>query len=344
LLALFTLIGLAAAAEEGKEEQLEENNAAYDNPTTSEERCLTFNFEQNVSGTGFSNAYKYNHMHDVLGTEGHLFNGVEAKNKAHGSGKLDIDSAIYAESSYSNKTWINGAYDEDGEVIEDEEGTTSIIELKEDSKMTYSPLVMSIGSQYYDHNPLVFNSLLSEDDLIKNRNALNSLHHQVDRAHGLDKLLDAQAHAGEDTVDNIMNIEEDLIDGRARFEVLQLEGIPVDEEPEEESEGDSEAEEEESEEESEEVQVLGLAMKAWHGKPLIEVDEEYVGTYHIAKEMNLSTYAPDPEEKEDYWLPCCSGGFDDLNYADARAFKSASGIFDCTCFRIPDKAQFPRVS
>ena len=199
---------------------------------------------------------------------------------------------------------------------------------------------MGIGSRYYDYNPVVFNSLLSEDDWIKNRNALTSLHHQVDRAHGLNKLLDAQAHAGEDTIDNIMNIEEDLTDGRAVFGVLQLEGMPVDEEPEEkESEGDLE-----SEEESEEVQVLGLAMKAWHGKPLIEVDEEYVGTYHITKKMNLSTYAPDPEEKEDYWLPCCSGGFDDLNYADARVFKSASGIFDCTCFRVPNKAQFQRVS
>ena len=334
LLALFGLIGMAAAEEDERAKRLEKSNSTYDNPTTSEERCLTFNFEQNVSGTGFFDAYKYNHMPDVLGTEGHLFNGVEAKNKAHGSGRLDTDSTIYAESSYSNKTWINGAYDEDGEVVEDGEETTSIIEMKEDSKMTYSPLVMGIGSRYYDRNPVALNFLLSEDDMVKNRNALTSLHHQVDRAHGLDKLLDAQAHAGEDTIDNIMNIEEDLIDGRARFRVLQLEGIPVDEEP----------EEEESEGDSEEVQVLGLAMKSWHEKPLIEVDEEYVGTYHIEKKMNLSTYAPDPEEKEDYWLPCCSGGFGDMNFLDARVFKSAKGIFDCTCFKVPDKAQFPMVN
>lgn len=334
LLVVFALMGLSAAAEEERAEQSEANEAAYDNPTTSEDKCLNFNFEQTVSGTGFFNSYKYAHMPDVLGTEGHLFNGVAAKNKAYGSGKLDTDSTIYAESSYSNKTWINGDYDEDGEVIEDEEGTTSIIEMKEDSKMAYSPLVMGIGSRYYDFNPLVLNSLLSEDDLIKNRNALNSLHHQVDRAHGLNKVLDSQAHAGEDTIDTIMSIDEDLTDGRARFGVLQLEGIPVDEEP----------EEEESEGDSEEVQVLGLAMKSWHEKPLIEVDEEYVGTYHIEKKMNLSTYAPDPEEKEDYWLSCCSGGFSDMNYLDARVFKSARGVFDCTCFKVLDKVQFPMVS
>ena len=324
-MALFALIGMAAAGGGEKEEQLEENDAAYDNPTTLEEKNLKFNFEQNVSGTGFFTAYKYVLMPDDTGTEGRLFNGVEAKNKAHGSGKINTDSTIYAESSYSNKTWINGAYDEDGEIIEDEEGATSIIQMKEDSKMTYSPLVMGIGSRYYNHNPVVFNSLLNEEDWIKNRDAFSSLHHLVDQAHGLNKVIDAQANAGDDTMNTTMNIEEDLIDGRAHFGVLQLAGIPVDEEP---------------EEDSEEVQVLGLAMNAWQ-RPLIEMDEDYTGSFHITKNMNLTTHSEE-EEKEDLWLPCCYGGFGDLNYADARVFKSARGIFDCTCFIVPSKAQFPR--
>ena len=51
----------------------------------------------------------------------------------------------------------------------------------------------------------------------------------VDHAHGLNKVLDAQS----DATNNTMNIEEDLVDGRAHFGVLQLQGIPVDEEPEE---------------------------------------------------------------------------------------------------------------
>jgi hypothetical protein len=341
LLALFALIGMAAAEEDERSEQLEENNSAYDNPSTSEEKSLKFNFEQSVTGTGFFNSYKYALMPDVLGTEGRLFNGVEAANKAHGSGNIETDSTIYAESSYSNKTWINGAIDEDGEVIEDEEESTSQIQVKQDSKMTYSPLVMGIGKSYYNQHPVVFNSLLKEEDWMKNRNRFNSLTHSIDQAHGLNKVLDAQADA--DT--NSMNIEEDLVDGRAHFGVLQLEGIPVDEEPEEEEE---ESEEEESddggsdEDAAEEVQVLGLAMKAWK-KPLIEIDEDYVGSYHIEKNMTLSTIEEE-EEEEDEWLPCCYLGFADLNYADARVFNSAKGIFDCTCFKVPDKAQFSRVN
>lgn len=328
MLALFALIGMAAADDEEKDEQLQENDAAYDDPTTLEEKNLNFNFEQNVSGTGFFAAYKYAQMPDALGTEGRLFNGVEVKNKAHGSGKIDTDSNIYAESSYTNKTWINGAYDEDGEEIELEEEATSSIQMKEDSKMAYSPLVLGIGSGYYSLNPVAFNSLLKEEDWIKNRDGLNSLHHMVDHAHGLNKVLDAQS----DATNNTMNIEEDLVDGRAYFGVLQLQGILAEEEPEEESAEDSE-------EESEEVQVLGLAMKNWE-KPLIELDEDYIGNFHIKKNMNIYTYSVE-EEKEDSWLPCCSGGFGDMNYADKNAFKSARGVFDCTCFIVPAKAQFP---
>lgn len=327
MLALFALIGITAADNEEKEEQLQENDAAYGNPTTLEEKILKFNFEQNVSGTGFFAGYKCAQMPDALGTEGSLFNGVEAKNKAHGSGKIDSDSNIYAESSYTNKTWINGAYDEDGELIEDDEAATSIIQMKEDSKMTYSPLVMSIGSLYYNHNPVVFNSLLSEEDWIKNRDGLNSLHHLVDRAHGLNKVLDAQSNAGDDTMNTTMNIEDDLIEGRAHFGVLQLEGIPQDEVP-----------EKDSEEKSEDVQVLGLAMRAWK-KPLIEMDEDYVGNFHIKKNMNLYTCSEE-EVEEDLWLPCCYGGFSDMNYAEARTFKSSRVIFDCTCFQVPAIAQF----
>jgi hypothetical protein len=171
---------------------------------------------------------------------------------------------------------------------------------------------------------------LNTYDWIKNRDALNSLHHLVSRAHGLNRVLDAQSNAGDDTMNTTMNIEEDLTDGRAHIGVLQLEGIPVDGESEEDAKEDSE---EDSEEDSKEVQVLGLAMKAWH-KPLIELDEDYAGSFHIKKNMNLTIHTEE-EEEEESWLPCCNGGFSDLNFADAEAFNSARGIFDCTCFRQP---------
>jgi hypothetical protein len=317
LVGVFALIGMAAADNE-VEAQLEDD-AAYDNPTTLEERCLKFDFQQSVNGTGFFAAYKYAQMPDSLGMQGRLFNGVETKSAAHGSGRIDTDSTIYAESSYSNKTWINGAYDEDGEEIEDEEETTSQIQVNEDSKMNYSPISMGIGSRYYGNSPIVFKSLLKEEDWIKNRNGLNSLNNRVDYARGLAKLLESQSDA-----ENIsMKVEEDLTDGRAHFGVLQLQGIPVDEEP---------------EEDSEEQPVLGLAMKQWK-KPLIQIDEDYIGSFHIKKSMALYI-SSEEEEEEDSWLPCCYGGFGDMNPLDATLLKSAKGVFDCTCFQPPTRAEF----
>jgi len=311
---------MAAADSRENEVQLEENNTAYDNPTTLEQIDLKFDFEQNVSGTGFSASYKYAQMPDDTGTEGRLFNGVEAKDRAHGSGKIATNSSMYAESTYINKTWINGVYDENGEVIQetpDDQKTTSVVQMDEDGQMVYNPLVMAIGSRYYDLHPVAFNSLLNEEYWIKNRDGLNSLHHSVDQAHGLNIAFNAQT----DAINNTMNINENLVNGRAHFGALQLVGIPVDEMP---------------EEDSEDVQVLGLAMKAWKN-PLIEMDEDYVGSYNIKKNMNLYTYSDD-DLREDPWLPCCSAGFMDMNYEDAKAFKSAKGIFDCTCFNVPGKA------
>ncbi|NYT10876.1 MAG: hypothetical protein GKC09_13240, partial [Methanosarcinales archaeon] len=51
LLGLLAMIGLAAADNEAKVQF--ENDAAYDNPTTLEERSLKFDFQQSVNGTGF---------------------------------------------------------------------------------------------------------------------------------------------------------------------------------------------------------------------------------------------------------------------------------------------------
>ena len=312
---------------------------------------MTFNFEQNVSGTGFFAAYRYLNMPDALGPEGHLNNGAEAKTHAHGSGKLDTESLICAETSFSNKTWIDGAIDEDGEIIEDEEATTSIIRLKEDHDMNYGPMAMAVGTRYYASRPLSFNSLLSEDVRLKNRGGLSSIHHSIEDARGVSMLLDAEIAGSESDAEfnTSMRLEEDIVEGKAHFGVLHLAGIPKDEEPEEDEaedaesgDGNGEEDVEDSGDNDEEAPVLGPAMKLWH-KPLLEVDQDYVGTFHIVKNLNLYTLE-EGEEEEDDWLPCCAGGYASMTAADQKYVKSAKGIFDCTCYKVPGRAQYPRLS
>jgi len=74
----------------------------------------------------------------------------------------------------------------------------------------------------------------------------------------------------------------------------------------------------------------------------ILIDEDYRGTYYITKNMSHEDVNTLVRSADD-WLPCCSGGFADMNPLDKKTFKSATGIFDCTCFKVPTKAEFPRV-
>jgi len=317
LLALIALISMAVAEYED------------DYLISREDDNLTFSVDQKVSGSGFFSAYRYALMPDAIGPEGRLFNGVEAKNQAHASGAIDIESLFSGESTYVNESTLNPEIEEEDKYVHGEhimkfddyeETTTSVIDLKEDNILTYSPMSLSVGLKYYDRHPLAFNSLIKDGVWIKNRDGLSSLDHVVENAHALNKLLDANS----DAVNLSLNVEEDLTEGKSHFGALQLAEYPRDEEP---------------EDEEEEPDTPGTAMKLWQ-KPLVELDEDYIGSFHMKKNMTL-TWEEDDEEYDYAWLPCCSGGFLDMNLMD-RTERSVSGIFDCTCSKVQREAQFQR--
>lgn len=70
-------------------------------------------------------------------------------------------------------------------------------------------------------------------------------------------------------------------------------------------------------------------------------DERFVGVYDIVKNIRMKSRF-DLDKKEDSWLPCCYGGYLSLpvTYRGDLGLKGAKGIFDCTCFDVPAKAQF----
>jgi len=293
-----------------------------------EENNLTFSIDQKVSGAGFFSTYKYALMPDAIGPEGRLFNGVEAKNQAHASGAMDMESLFSGESTYVNESNLNPKIEGEEKYVNSEhvkkfedyeEETTSVIDLKEDNTLTYSPMSLSVGTNYYDRHPLAFNSLIKDGVWMKNRDGFSSLSHVVDNAHALNKLLDANS----DAVNLSLNVEEDLTEGKSHFGALQLVGYPRDEEPE-----DEEAE----------AATLGTAMKLWQ-KPMVELDEDYIGSFHMKKNMTL-TWEEDDEEWDYAWLPCCSGGYLTMptHYqTGSNGFGSdVKGVFDCTCNKKPE--------
>jgi hypothetical protein len=196
--------------------------------------------------------------------------------------------------------------------------------------MVYAPMRIAVGTGYYAANPLDYSSLLKEKTWVKNYLAGTSMHHEVEYAHALDKELEIVAKdkmnmTWDPELVSVgytqMKLVEDVTDGKAHIGVLQANSnfaATI----------------------AEDLAVSSFK-SAWRN-PSIEIDEDYWGTYHIEKNMTLEVPYHLIQKKDD-WLPCCFGGFNDMNTLDKKPFKSATGVFDCTCFKAPTQAQFPRV-
>lgn len=276
-----------------------------------EESNRTFNFEQSVQGNGYFVTYLYAKAGNVA-----------VKNYAHGSGSLNSEATL----TYQNlDRSTHNVYSDYNDFAQD------CIQFKEDVAMVYAPMKIAVGNGYYAANPLDYSSLLKEKTWVKNYLAGTSMHHEVEYAHALDKELEIVAKdklnvTWDPEIVSVgytqMKIVEDVTDGKAHIGVLQAN---------------------ENFASTTTGQTLEVKAKksAWRD-PSIEIDEDYWGTYHIEKNMTLEVPYHLIQKKDD-WLPCCFGGFNDMNIKDKGAFKSATGIFDCTCFKAPTQAQFPRV-
>jgi len=284
-----------------------------------EESNRTFDFEQSVQGNGYFMTYIYAKAGNTA-----------LKNYAHGSGSLTSEATL----TYQNlERKTHNAYSDYNDFAQD------CIQFKEDVSMVYAPMRIAIGNGYYAANPVDYSSLLKEKTWIKNYLAGTSMHHEVEYAHALDKELEAVVKDKTNlTYDpeyqgvgyTQMKVYEDMTDGKAHIGVLQANtGFTSRSKPEDFGSDWSDP------------KVAGLKNGAWYN-PSIEIDEDYWGTYHIEKNMTLEVpyYL---KQTSDDWLPCCFGGFDSMTTYDKKAFKSATGIFDCTCFKAPTQAQFPRV-
>jgi len=284
---------------------------------------LTLDMKQSVSGEGYFMTHKYVKMPNTLGLSGTGNNGVEVMDYSHGSGTIDTESTLATESS----DYTNYGVDQSDDYEPDHAEALSCIQLKEDNAMAQSPISFGLGTGFYAASPLQFNSLLKEKTWLKNRGSATLMHHEVEYAHALDKELEILAKdfiSEDDPSVSMMNISEDVTAGRAHIGLLQ---------------GDTNAISKEDDDEN-----MFIVNTAWK-KPLVDVDEDYWGTYHIEKLMNL-TASVDETEEDDDWLPCCSGGYlsmPEVYRKGSKGFGSdVTGVFDCTCFKAPTKAEFPR--
>ncbi|HUS75049.1 MAG TPA: hypothetical protein VMY43_03475 [Methanothrix sp.] len=92
------------------------------------------------------------------------------------------------------------------------------------------------------------------------------------------------------------------------------------------------------------LNAIGAAGKGHIGVPDVEIDEDYIGTFSLSKKMSQD-FEFNWKRQDSDWLPCCFGGYLTMptSYLGDAKLKGAVGVFDCTCFKAPIQAQFPRV-
>ncbi|MGB9902457.1 hypothetical protein [Methanothrix sp.] len=272
------------------------------------EKNVTFNFEQDVQGSGYFMTYRYAKA-----------GALAFKDYVHGSGSIDNEFVMFTQELDKNTHPIDADWVDEN---------VSCISVKEDNVMVYSPYQFAIGAGYYAVNPLVFDSLLKEKTWIKNYRAGTSMHHEVEYAHGIDKELEVLAkekyfHQYDPVYEGVgytqMKINDEHVDnGKVHVGVLQ-------------ASSDYTASATAPAYPGTALTSSALSDIRAYKNPAIEIDEDYFGTYDITKNMTLNVPYKLTQKSED-WLPCCSGGWADIPPGLRNGFgSSAEGIFDCSC-------------
>jgi hypothetical protein len=251
--------------------------------------------EQDVAGEGYVMVYQ------KVNTE-----TLQLSNYMHGSGTMDSATLIY-----SNQSSISGNPEDKntGMYLPSVSVHAGNISFLEQNEMVYAPVAMAYGTGYYAENPIVYNSKLKEKTVGKSYQEGVSMHHQIEYASAFVKDIGVDLQCKEPWPPSgyyssnpkagyglaRMRIEEEVTEGS--IHVGQLMTDPKSEE---------------------------------HGwkNPLIEIDENYVGTFKLTKNMEVCVTKSASKPRPD-WLSCCIGGYGAMEDYD-RTWGEEE-IFDCTC-------------
>ena len=173
----------------------------------------------------------------------------------------------------------------------------SIISLESQNNDTSTPVSISVGNGYYSSHPVAYDSAISSQTQLVNKGAATSMQHAVESAKGISGSSaytvreSASIRGGSEysSATSQMMIDETVTEGRVHIGALQG--------------GDDSGWETGRDR-------TGSFMSAWKN-PAIEIDEEYIGTYHISKNITFSK-SDRRLVRTDSWLNCCYGNYFDI--------------------------------
>ena len=190
---------------------------------------------------------------------------------------------------------------------------SSTIRLESQNNNTRAPVSFSVGNGYYSSHPVTYNSAIGSQTQLVNKGESASMHHAVQSAQGISgsaeyTVTGRSSRQGDSeyasTTSAQMRIDETVTDGRVHIGVLQGDEAP----------GGVAGRD-----------GRGPMTSAWKN-PAIEIEEDYIGTYHISKNITISK-SDRRLMSTDSWLNCCG------NYLDFYPAKpvsiSADDVFNC---------------
>ncbi|HOT06535.1 MAG TPA: hypothetical protein PLI05_00820 [Methanotrichaceae archaeon] len=267
--------------------------------------------------------HKHNYQADVEG-EGYVMvwqkidtNNLSLHEYMHGSGTFDEADLISSEqtSSGTSSYWT---YDNYKGWVKNLVGASSNISMIKQNEMVYAPVSFSYGTGWYSRNPIQYNSLFKDKTVAKSYQEGAMMHHQIEYAKGYigDIAVDINCIAATAKADGKgylgMRIEDDVTAGTLHFGQLMA---------------DPRLSKFTGKSGGKKVTAYGHK-EAWKNA-LIEMDANYIGSFHVKKNMNVEFVKYREKSAED-WLPCCSGGFFGIKDSE-KIYPGVVGIFDCSC-------------
>lgn len=281
--------------------------------------------EQDVEGEGFVMVYQ------KVNTE-----SLQLLNYLHGSGTMDAAFLIS-----SNQSSVGGCTQDQNTLVYNT-GSQYVhagnISFLEQNEMVYSPVAMAYGTGFYAENPIVYNSKLKERTEAKNYDGAAcgdgqgvSMLHQIEYASAFQKDIGVELKNQEKWPSSVREkIGVNKTTKKPIYgDVKKYSSNPI--------KGFSSTKMKIEEEVTEGAVHIGQLMTksgadcksgdAWK-ETLIEIDENYIGTFKITKNMEICTSCSANSARKD-WLSCCIGGYGNMDGDDK--LWGEEEIFDCTC-------------
>jgi len=195
---------------------------------------------------------------------------------------------------------------------EDSSYNNSTISFIGQNKIVSSPVDLSVGSGFYSSHPMAIGPGIGSRTQLANANSATSMSHEVGFARevsGKTEYVVSSSSSQSDygiinSATTHMQIDETVTSGRVHIGVL--------------SGSDSSAGRNGN-------SGIDPIVSAWKN-PAIEIEEEYIGTYHISKNFTISdSYAK--RSASDGWQSCCGKSYD--IYLPEPVLISADDVFNC---------------